>query len=36
MSTGTLLTEIERIFGAARASDDGQRCTVAPHPDLRE
>jgi immune inhibitor A len=32
----TLLTEIARIYGAVRSSDDGQRCAVAPHPDLRK
>ncbi len=29
------LNEIERIFLAAKASDDGSRCAVAAHPDLR-
>ena len=31
-----LLDELTRIYSAARGSDDGQRCAVAPHPDLRE
>ena len=31
-----LIQHISAIFSAARASDDGERCTVAPHPDLRE
>jgi immune inhibitor A len=31
-----LLQGMARIYQAARASDDGARCMVAPHPDLRE
>jgi immune inhibitor A len=31
-----LLSEIRRIHGAARSSDDGQRCAVAPSPELRD
>jgi immune inhibitor A len=30
------LSEIRRIHKAAHASDDGHRCAVAPHPDLRD
>ena len=30
------LDGIARIYRSARASDDGERCMVAPHPDLRE
>ena len=30
------LEEIARVRAAARASDDGSRCTVAPSPELRE
>jgi immune inhibitor A len=29
------LRDMQRIYAAARLSDDGQRCAVAPHPDLR-
>jgi immune inhibitor A len=32
----TLLTDVARIRQAAIESEDGQRCVVAPHPDLRE
>ena len=31
-----LLTDIEYIFQACRQSHDGQRCAVAPHPELRK
>jgi immune inhibitor A len=31
-----LLDDISRIYAAARASDDGARCCVAPHPDLQK
>jgi immune inhibitor A len=31
-----LLQEMAQIYRAARASDDGQRCMVAPSPELRE
>src|SRR5215470_10242316 len=31
-----LLNEIRRIHAAAHESEDGQRCAVAPHPDLRD
>jgi len=31
-----LLREVRHIYEQARATDDGQRCAVAPHPDLRE
>jgi immune inhibitor A len=34
-SESHLLAGIARIYAAARASDDGQRCCVAPHPDLQ-
>src|ERR1043165_5233981 len=27
---------IGRIYASARATDDGQRCLVAPHPELAE
>ncbi len=29
-------TELDRIMSAARSSEDGQRCMVAPHPDLAD
>lgn len=35
MSHTAFLDEILHIYQASRASDDGQRCAVAPHPDLR-
>ena len=35
MSHSAFLDEILGIYRATRASDDGQRCAVAPHPDLR-
>ncbi len=35
MSHSAFLSEILNIYRAAHASDDGQRCAVAPHPDLR-
>lgn len=35
MSNPAFLNDILRIYRAAQASDDGQRCAVAPHPDLR-
>jgi immune inhibitor A len=31
-----LLTSIVRIYSAARSSQDGTRCCVAPHPDLQD
>jgi immune inhibitor A len=37
MSMGpAFLSEIAKIYQAARLSDDGNRCAVAPHPDLLE
>jgi immune inhibitor A len=37
MSTSSKwLDEIKHVHAAARASDDGSRCTVAPSPELRE
>ncbi len=30
-----LLARVDRIYGAAAATDDGRRCMVAPHPDLK-
>lgn len=36
MSDTAFIQQIERIYQEARASDDGARCMVAPHPDLRE
>jgi immune inhibitor A len=30
------LDELNRIHAAARATDDGNRCTVAPSPELKE
>lgn len=35
MSHSALLSDILDIYKAARETDDGQRCAVAPHPDLR-
>jgi len=35
MSHSAFLDEILNVYRAAHASDDGQRCAVAPHPDLR-
>jgi immune inhibitor A len=35
MSHSAFLDEILNIYRAAHASDDGERCAVAPHPDLR-
>ena len=35
MSHSAFLSEILDIYKAARESDDGQICAVAPHPDLR-
>lgn len=34
--SATLLRDYLHLRASARASDDGQRCLVAPHPDLRE
>ncbi len=34
--TPKVLSELKRIHEAARASDDGNRCAVAPHPDLKD
>ncbi|HET6520981.1 MAG TPA: M6 family metalloprotease domain-containing protein [Geminicoccaceae bacterium] len=31
-----LLASVSRIYKAAREGDDGQKCCVAPHPDLQE
>ena len=31
-----LISDVSRIYQAARESDDGQRCMVAPHPKLRK
>ena len=36
MSDVAFLQAIARIYQAARASEDGTRCMVAPHPALRE
>jgi immune inhibitor A len=36
MSRYSSLRSFRRIQSAARSSEDGQRCLVAPHPDLRE
>jgi hypothetical protein len=36
MTDNALLDGVARIYEAARASDDGARCMVAPHPELRE
>jgi len=36
MSDSFFLNDLARIYGAARASDDGNRCAVAPHPELRD
>ena len=36
LSDKAFLTDLENIYRAARDSEDGQRCAVAPHPDLRE
>ncbi len=36
LSDSHLLRGIARIYAAARASDDGERCCVAPHPDLQD
>ena len=30
------LADIQHIYASARSSDDGNRCAVAPHPDLRQ
>src|SRR5450432_2840310 len=35
LSHPALLTDLENIYRAAQDSEDGQRCAVAPHPDLR-
>jgi immune inhibitor A len=36
MANGSeLLSNLERIWSGARASEDGERCAVAPHPELR-
>ena len=35
MSHSAFHSEILNIYRSAHASDDGQRCAVAPHPDLR-
>jgi immune inhibitor A len=31
-----LLLDLDRIWAAARESEDGNRCAVAPHPELRD
>jgi immune inhibitor A len=36
MTDKALLDGVARIYEAARASDDGARCMVAPNPELRE
>jgi immune inhibitor A len=35
MNNAKFLEQIAQIYRAAYASDDGARCMVAPHPDLR-
>src|SRR5215472_6012404 len=35
-NNAALLDNIERIYRAARESDGGHRCMVAPHPDLKD
>jgi immune inhibitor A len=35
LETDAALGDLVRIYRAASASDDGQRCMVAPHPDAR-
>jgi immune inhibitor A len=35
MSSHSFWTDLQTIYRAARDSEDGQRCAVAPHPELR-
>ena len=32
----SLLADVSRIYNGAREADDGQKCCVAPHPELQE